>query len=76
MELRPGIYRHYKGKFYELIGIGRHSETLLEFVVYRALYTSPDFGPNQIWVRPIEMFIDVIEWEGKRQPRFSWVKAA
>jgi hypothetical protein len=76
MELRPGIYRHYKGKFYELVGTGRHSETLEEFVVYRALYDSPEFGKNAVWVRPLTMFIDVVEWEGRRQPRFCWVKPA
>jgi len=71
--LKPGIYQHYKGNLYEVIGIGHHSETLEKFVIYRALYDSPEFGPNAIWVRPYAMFLEEVELEGKKVPRFKYV---
>ena len=51
-ELKPGKYQHYKGNYYEVIGVARNSETLEELVVYRALYNSEEFGPSALWVRP------------------------
>lgn len=73
-KIKLGIYRHYKGRKYEVIGVGNHSETLEKFVIYRALYDSPEFGKNAIWVRPYEMFIEEVEFEGKRAPRFEHIK--
>ena len=70
MEIEPGRYRHFKGKEYEVIGIAHHSETLEEFVVYRALYKG-EFGENALWIRPASMFLEEVEREGKRFPRFS-----
>ncbi len=64
--LKLGKYRHYKGKEYEVIGVAKHSETLEEFVVYKALYDE-----GQIWVRPLQMFLEKVEIGGKRIPRFS-----
>ena len=72
MELKIGKYQHYRGNFYELIGIARHSETLEEMVVYRALYES-EFGKNVLWVRPKAMFLETVEHEGKRVPRFKFI---
>lgn len=66
----PGLYRHYKGKYYRVLGTARHSETLELFVVYRALYESPDFGKNSLWVRPAGMFLEKVHVKGKRMPRF------
>jgi hypothetical protein len=65
-KIKLGIYQHYKGKNYEVIGLAHHSETLEELVVYRALYDSPEFGEKAIWVRPAEMFVEEIEFEGKK----------
>ncbi|MCX6791152.1 MAG: DUF1653 domain-containing protein, partial [Candidatus Gribaldobacteria bacterium] len=48
--LKRGVYQHYKGNFYEVLGVARHSETLEEMVVYKALY-----GDNDVWVRPLAM---------------------
>jgi hypothetical protein len=66
----PGTYRHYKGKLYELIGTARHSETLEDFVVYKALYQTE--GEN-LWIRPLKMFCEVVLVEGKPVPRFNLV---
>lgn len=65
MEPAIGEYRHYSGKEYEVLYIAKHSETLEEMVVYKALY-----GDYQIWVRPRAMFIEEIVHNGVRQPRF------
>ncbi|MDN7130880.1 DUF1653 domain-containing protein [Halomonas sp. MC140] len=66
----PGIYRHYKGSLYEVLGTAQHSESEEWQVVYRALYG--DYG---LWVRPLEMFIETVTKEGRTQPRFALEKA-
>jgi len=66
-----GTYRHYKGKEYEVIGIARHSETLEELVIYKALYKSDEFGENALWVRPKKMFFENVIVNGKKVPRFE-----
>lgn len=63
-----GRYRHFKGKEYEVIGIAKDSESMRELVVYRALY-----GERGLWVRPLEMFSEIVERDGKRMPRFEYV---
>ncbi len=72
----PGIYRHYKGKKYRVIGTGRHSETLEEMVIYQALYTNERFGKNALWVRPAKMFREKIAINGKKIPRFTYISAS
>ena len=71
--MKLGKYRHYKGKEYEVIGVGKHSETLEDLVIYRALYNSEEFGENQLWVRPLGMFAETVEVEGKAIVRFTYV---
>lgn len=73
MNISNGIYRHYKGKNYEVIGVARHSETLEELVVYRALYKMPEFGENSLWVRPKKMFLENVNVDGKIIPRFKLI---
>jgi len=73
IEIKPGKYKHFKGKMYEVIGTARHSETLEELVVYRALYESPEFGKNALWVRPKAMFLEKVKVDGKELLRFSYV---
>lgn len=68
MEIRKGKYRHFKGNFYEVIGTARHSETLEEMVVYRALY-----GEGGLWVRPASMWNEEVNREDYRGPRFVFV---
>ena len=66
--IKPGRYRHFKGKEYEVLGVARHSETEEELVVYRALYG--DFG---LWVRPVSMWNETVERDGKRFRRFTYI---
>lgn len=66
--LKTGIYRHYKGNHYQVIGVARHSETEEEHVVYRALY-----GERGLWIRPLAMFCETVERDGQVLPRFVWV---
>lgn len=68
MEIKLGKYRHFKGNEYEVIGIARHSETLEEMVVYRALY-----GDARIWVRPAKMWNETVERDGKAFQRFTYI---
>jgi hypothetical protein len=67
-EPRTGRYRHYKGNFYRVIGVARHSETDEELVVYEPLY-----GAGGLWVRPRAMFLEAVTVEGRTVPRFEYV---
>jgi len=62
----PGLYRHYKGLMYEVVGTVRHSESLEPMTLYRALY-----GEKSLWVRPAAMFNEDVVINGIRQPRFA-----
>lgn len=66
--LKLGKYRHYKGKEYEVIGTAKHSETLEELIVYRALYDDHD-----LWVRSLKIFTEEVEINGKKTPRFEYI---
>ena len=73
-QIKAGKYKHHKGKEYEVIGVARHSETLEEVVVYRALYKSPESGENELWVRPVSSFLGrATDASGKKVPRFEFV---
>ncbi len=72
-KIKLGKYQHFKGKFYEVVGIARHSETLEEMVVYKALYESKEFGKDALWVRPKKMFLETTTLDGKEVPRFKYV---
>ena len=65
-----GIYRHYKGNLYHVLHTAQHSETEELLVVYRCLY-----GEYGVWVRPLAMFTETIEVDGKQVARFELVKA-
>ena len=67
-EFTPGRYRHFKGKEYELICTARHSETEELMVVYRPLY-----GEGGVWVRPAAMWNELVERDGKRVRRFTYI---
>ncbi len=63
-----GKYRHFKGNEYEVLGTATHSETLEELVVYRALY-----GEGKLWVRPVSMWNETVEKDGKTVKRFEFI---
>lgn len=64
--IRPGLYRHYKGNEYTVIGTVRHSETMEELVVYRQ-----EYGEHGLWVRPQQMFTETVTVDGQEVPRFQ-----
>lgn len=70
MSIQPGRYRHYKGPEYRVFAVARHSETEEEMVFYQALY-----GERGLWVRPLSMFVETVEFDGETVPRFALVEA-
>ena len=66
--IKSGRYRHFKGNMYMVIGTAKHTETLEEVVVYRALY-----GEHGLWVRPVSMFEEEVERDGYKGPRFTYI---
>lgn len=69
-ELKTGLYKPFKGGKYEVIGIAKHSETLEDFVVYKALY---DNKVSKLWIIPKEMFTESIIQDGKSIKRFEFI---
>ena len=70
MSLKKGIYQHYKGNLYQVFNVATHSETREKVVVYQCLY-----GDYSMWVRPLTMFTETVEVDGKEIPRFELIKA-
>lgn len=68
MEIKPGKYRHFKSREYEVLFTARHSETEEEMVVYRMLY-----GDYSVWVRPASMWNETVEREGQSFKRFTYI---
>ncbi len=70
MQIQPGIYRHYKGKDYRVFFVANHSETQEPHAVYQCLY-----GDYSYWIRPLSMFMETVEIDGKTLPRFELIQA-
>lgn len=68
-QVKIGKYRHFKGNEYEVLAIAKHSETLEELVVYRALY-----GNHDIWVRPLAMWNEKVQYNGETVSRFTYIE--
>ncbi len=67
-DIKPGRYRHFKGNEYEVLFVARHSETMEDMVVYRALY-----GEGGIWVRPASMWNEIVTRDGREYKRFTYI---
>jgi hypothetical protein len=63
-----GVYKHFKGNKYQVVGVSKHSEGESDMVVYRPLY-----GDRGLWVRPLEMFAESVEVDGVLRPRFKLI---
>ncbi|WP_144391641.1 DUF1653 domain-containing protein [Pleionea sediminis] len=70
-QIEPGIYRHYKGSDYLVLDTARHSETDEWMVIYQ-----PQYGDKGLWVRPLDMFTELVDFDGEKVPRFQWLKKA
>lgn len=68
--IKKGKYRHYKGGLYKVLDVVKHSETLEDLVLYETLYDNPR---AKFWVRPLKMFIEKVEVNGKMLPRFKYL---
>lgn len=68
MDIKPGRYRHFKGKDYQVLGLATHSETGETLVVYRALY-----GEGGLWVRPAFLWTEPVERADYSGPRFTYI---
>lgn len=66
--IKPGLYRHYKGNDYRVIGVATHSEDESKLVVYQ-----PQYGEQGLWVRPLDMFTETVDVAGKSVPRFTLI---
>jgi len=64
--IKLGKYKHYKGKMYEVIGIANHSEDLSKLVIYK--------HDGELWARPLKMFLENVEIDGKSIPRFEFIE--
>ena len=67
--MKLGLYQHYSGRYYHVLGVARHSETYEEMAVYQRLYS--DYG---IWVRPLAMFQETVTIDGQEKPRFQFIQ--
>lgn len=67
-KMKLGKYRHFKGEYYQLLYLAKHSETQQEMVVYQALY-----GEQGIWVRPLSMWNEMVSYNGENVMRFSYI---
>jgi hypothetical protein len=72
-EIKPGLYRHFKGGAFRVLGVGKHSETLEELVFYRHLYHHDGDAAHGFWARPVAMFLERVKRDGYDGPRFQLV---
>ena len=73
MEVKKGKYRHFKGTIVEVIGVAKHSETMEDMAVYNHPDPVKGLGENTMWARPLSMFLEEIERDGKKMKRFEFV---
>lgn len=71
--IKPGLYKHYKGQYYQVLYDAKCADTLQIMVVYKALYYSEQFGASQIWIREINDFNSIVVVNGESKPRFQYM---
>ena len=75
---RNGVYEHYKSKpndrrYYQVLGVARNTETEEKLVIYIPLYVTPEHRGLRLQARPLNMFLETIDWEGNTVPRFNYI---
>jgi len=70
-KIKTGLYKHYKGNHYFVLGSAKHSETLEDMVIYQSMYKSAEFGDFATWIRPLSMFLETVEVDGQQIQRFT-----
>ena len=70
-KVKPGLYKHYKGHTVTVLGVAKHSETLEDLVVYDHMGTNE---LSDLWVRPLDMFLEKVEIDGMYVPRFTYIE--
>ncbi len=74
--MKLGMYKHYKGHIYNVLYIGKHTETLEDMVIYQAINAEnacEKSSVDTIWVRPLSMFSEILRIDGKPVPRFQYI---
>jgi hypothetical protein len=72
-KVKLGQYQHFKGKYYEVIAVGKDCETLEDTVIYKALYQTEHFPMGQVWTISLDNFVEEVKIEGIKIPRFKYV---
>lgn len=72
-KVKKGVYKHYKNLLVRVIGVGLHSETMEEVVIYEKLEDFSGFKKGSLWVRPLKMFTETVTVDGKKIPRFQYI---
>ena len=72
-DILSGVYQHYKGGLYQVLGVARHTETDEKLILYIPLYTRSDHKGPRFQVRPLTMFFEEVEVEGQKVPRFKYL---
>lgn len=72
-KIKIGVYKHYKGGFYKIIGVARNENTEEEMIVYRSISRGLENGEGPLWVRPLSQAFEEMEYRGKMLPRFQYV---
>ncbi len=75
MSIQIWIYEHFKGKRYEVVGEAFDGETTEIMIIYKALYNSPEFWVNALWVRPKDNFLEILDISWKKVPKFRFISS-
>ncbi|TVP55274.1 MAG: DUF1653 domain-containing protein [Halomonadaceae bacterium] len=68
-QVKPGLYAHFKGNHYRVLGTAQHTETHEKLVFYYPLSE-----PHRLFARPLTMFVEQVQREDYQGPRFHWLE--